>query len=168
MAELNLAATKEEDVRGGGGGLSARERARAAQAGGDKKPPGRPSGSTNAATRDRERAATKDRERAEESAIRSRLQQFFDRLAESRESRGDDELATVIREDTDIMAKAILSATAHVPPLRKGLFLFLAVAEPVFAFGRIGRILFGRWNDRRARQQAEYEQSQAGVQTVPA
>lgn len=97
-----------------------------------------------------------------EAEIESRLDRVFDQLAEQREARGDEELATALREDKRPISSALVSLTRPIGQARQLVLLVLAVIEPLLAFGRIGRILAGRVRgrqERRAeeRQRAEYE-----------
>ena len=97
-----------------------------------------------------------------EVEIESRLERILSRLAELREGRGDDELAGALREDTQAIAGSIVSVTKPFgAPARRLVLTGLAVAEPLLAFGRIGRILAGRLAARRERLQREREAAAA-------
>jgi len=101
--------------------------------------------------------------------LRGRLQAVFERLAEWLEGRGDEELAQAIREDAGAMTGGLVAATRPLAWLRQPLLLLLALAEPVLAFGRVGRILLTRWQARRERiafDQALAEQAAAAEQAA--
>jgi hypothetical protein len=87
--------------------------------------------------------------------ISSRLDRLFDRIAQWRESREDEELASAVREDTEMMVSGVVSLTGSFPFLRTPLIMLLSILEPLLAFGRVVRILVGRWM---ARRQAQVEQ----------
>lgn len=122
-----------------------RRRERTAESGGTKKAP----------------TATETSKLATE--IRSRLDRVFDRIAEWRDARDDEELATVIREDKDMMAQGIVSLTNSFNPLRVPLLMGLNLIEPLLAFGRVVRVLVGRWMARRAAQQQAAAEAQGAV-----
>lgn len=90
------------------------------------------------------------RERVE-SELLSRLDRTFDRLAQMLDSRGDEELAHVIREDKDAMGQGLASLTRNVKFLRGPLLMALNLIEPALAFGRVARILYGRFAERQQR-----------------
>lgn len=96
----------------------------------------------------------------EDTDVRSKLDRALDRIAKTLETRGDLELAGVIREDHEQIAEGLVSLTSGVRFLRTPLVFLLNVVEPVLAFGRIARILLGRWQDRAARRQYERENQQ--------
>lgn len=107
----------------------------------------------------------------EDVEVGSRLHRTFDRLAKWREKVGDDELAEIIREDSDAMEQGIVSLTKNAPFLRGPLLFFLNVIEPVMAFQRIARTLFGRWQARAERkdwerQEQERQGAPDGLQVV--
>lgn len=104
--------------------------------GGAKKPP--PPKPTDAA-----------RERSDRD-LKKRLEDIFERMAEAADARDDDELAEVIREDGRIMAQGLVSLTRPLRALRAPLVGLLSIAEPVMAFSRLGRLMFGRWYERRS------------------
>jgi hypothetical protein len=89
--------------------------------------------------------------------LRGRIEPVFERLAEWRESRGDLELAAVIREDARTMSSSIVGLTKRLPAVRGPLLVVLAIVEPLLAFGRLARIVGGRWTDARARAANERE-----------
>lgn len=106
------------------------------------------------------RKGSKARDEAEQAELRSRLDRVFDRIALSLESREDYELATVIREDTQAMTQGINSLTRGVTVLRGPIIMALNLIEPVLAFGRVGRILLGRFAERQRQRQAAAETEQ--------
>lgn len=81
---------------------------------------------------------------ATESELKGRLHSVFDRVADSVEARGDEELAEILREDRDVMAQGLVSLTRPFLPLRTVIMLGLSVVEPVMAFGRLGRLVVER------------------------
>jgi hypothetical protein len=104
-----------------------------------------------------------------ESELSTRLARTFDRIVKALESRGDMELADAIREDADAMGAGLLSLTRNLKPLRSPLVFILNLVEPVLAFGRVARILFLRFLDRRDRLAAQArEQVVADGQMEPA
>src|SRR5438874_815164 len=82
-------------------------------------------------------------ERAWERDLRTRLERTFERLAEWRQGRGDDELAQVFREDSMAMIGGLISIARPLTWLRPVLVLGLTVAEPLLAFGRLARLMLG-------------------------
>lgn len=99
-----------------------------------------------------------------EDELLSRLDRTFDRIAEWRLSRGDEELATVISEDKGQMSHGLVSLTRLAPVVRTPLLMILNLLEPALAFGRVGRILAGRWVMRREQIAAERLAAQQGTQ----
>lgn len=100
--------------------------------------------------------------RRHEGEIRGRLTAVIETLADTLEARGDHELATAIRDDGRAIVSGLVSITRPIAWARPVILAGLGIAEPVLAFGRIFRILAGRWSDRRhakseERQAAEYE-----------
>ena len=100
--------------------------------------------------------------RRHEGEIRGRLTAVLETLAETLEARGDHELAGAIRDDGRAIVSGLVSITRPIAWARPAILAGLGIAEPVLAFGRIFRILAGRWTQRRTasreeRQAAEYE-----------
>lgn len=93
--------------------------------------------------------------RKTDNEVDGRLHRTFERIAAAREARGDEELADVIREDSDAMAQGFTSLTANVPFLRMPLIMGLNILEPALAFSRVGGILLGRFFERRQRRAME-------------
>lgn len=89
---------------------------------------------------------------ATDSDLKARLLTCFERIADAAEARGDEELAGAVREDMGVMAGSLVSLTRPLTALRAPLLLGLAVLEPVMAFSRLGRLMFGRLTDRRMRE----------------
>lgn len=98
-----------------------------------------------------ERSKRRDRQREREQTgnLAGRLQAIFDRLAQRFEGKGDAELAAIIREDSRAMVGGLVSLTKRVPGAASPILLLLGVVEPVLAFGRLFRVLAGRWAARR-------------------
>jgi hypothetical protein len=97
---------------------------------------------------------------ASDSQIRSQLDQVFDRIIKMLDERGDDELATVIREDGGSMASGLIALTTGVKFLRLPLIVGLNLVLPLMAFGRVGKILARRFNEWRwNRAMAQREQA---------
>lgn len=92
-----------------------------------------------------------------EVEIESRLERLLQRFAELREGRGDSELADAVREDSKAIVGSIVALTRPFVQARKVILTALAIVEPLFAFGRIGRILAGRIAARRAERQPDYD-----------
>lgn len=92
---------------------------------------------------------------ASDTDLKSRLHTVFDRIADAAEARGDEELATVVREDRDVIAAGLVSLTRPFQALRTPLLFVLAVTEPVMAFSRIVRLMVGRVFVMRAERTAE-------------
>lgn len=97
-----------------------------------------------------------------ENELRTRLTECFERISLALEAREDDELADIFREDADVMANGLVFMTRPVAILRLPLLFLVAVVEPALAFGRILRVLAGRFAERRAgvalaRQEAQEE-----------
>jgi hypothetical protein len=121
-----------------------------------------------------ERSQRRDRarERDRRGDLGNRLGAIFERLAQSVEGRGDDELAAMIREDKAAMVGGLVSLTSRAPALAPGVLAALAIVEPLIAFGRIFRLLLRRAAWRReeaaqARDGWEYEPEPEGGVQVP-
>lgn len=115
-------------------------------------------GKTSSSTAGRPTAAEK-----REGELKARILGTFDRIARALEERDDEELAIVFREDGSAMAQGLVSLTHNFVPLRKPLLFLLNGVEPLLAFGRLGRVLFGRarnWRLRKLEERAEWEASQ--------
>src|SRR5438552_3054389 len=93
---------------------------------------------------DRKRGESERSQRRKRADIRERLFAIFDRLADSLEGRGDEELAGMIREDSRAMVGGLASLVRRAPGFGPPILGALAVLEPVIAFGRIFRVLVGR------------------------
>lgn len=90
-----------------------------------------------------------------ERDLKGRIGGMLDRLAESLEARGDDEMAGIVREDAAVIASALVSFTRPFRLLRAIVLGAIAIIEPLLAFGRIGRALAIRVSDaRHARAEA--------------
>lgn len=113
----------------------------------------------NSRTSSTKRAKDRAGERVE-AELTSRLSRTFDRIAKALEAREDYELASAIREDSEAMSQGLVSLTTNVKLLRSPLLMSLNLIEPVLAFGRVFRILFGRWNARQTRIAMEREEAQ--------
>jgi hypothetical protein len=98
-------------------------------------------------------SSSRTRKPASETDLRSRLTIVFGRIADAADARGDSELATVVREDMDVMATGLVSLTRPFTALRTPLLLVLAIVEPVMAFSRIARLMLGRIVVRRAHRE---------------
>jgi hypothetical protein len=109
-----------------------------------KRGPGRPKGSTSKTP-------------PAEKNLKARLEATFQKIADSRAARGDDELAVALRDEKGPMALGLVNLTENVKPLRNPLVTFLALIEPALAFGRVGNILRYRLIDRRAERIADDE-----------
>lgn len=97
-------------------------------------------------------------QRRHRSDMRERLFTIFERLADSLEGRGDEELAGMIREDAKAMVGGLVSVTKRAPALAGPILSALAVLEPLIAFGRIFRLLVGRLADRRREALEGYDE----------
>ena len=103
-----------------------------------------------------------------DNELNARLIDAFNHIQEWREARDDQELAVAIAEDKEKMSRGLVSLTHVFSPVRKPLVIFLGFIEPVLAFGRVGRILAGRffgWRQQRAeaiaQAQAEWDAEHA-------
>lgn len=105
----------------------------------------------------------------------SRLNSAFAKIADQVDIRGDTELAEAIRDERGAMSQGLVSLTDQITPLRMVLLLAMALAEPILAFYRVGRILFLRflgWRERRiaerqeAAEQWQREQEAQGIHSV--
>lgn len=105
-----------------------------------------------------ERSQRRDRarERDKQGDVSRRLGTIFERLAQSVEGRGDDELAAMIREDREAMVGGLVNLTSKAPALAPAVLGVLAVLEPLIAFGRIFRLLLRRAGERREARYAEW------------
>lgn len=110
---------------------------------------------SSSSSRSRKQDSAERQGRRKRADVRERLYAIFSRLADSREGRGDVELAELIREDSRAMVEGILSATRRAPGLAPAMLGALAVLEPLIAFGRIARLLGSRFAERRARAYEE-------------
>lgn len=142
----------------------AQRRAAARKAAGEDRP------STAKKTSSARRSSTKTPTQVSklEAELTSRLHRTFDRIAQTLDARGDQELAEVIREDGDAISQGFISLTRNVRFLLSPLIMLLNLVEPVLAFGRVGRILYRRWVERQQRtaEQAT-QQSQSEVFSSP-
>lgn len=86
---------------------------------------------------------------AQEKELKSRATRVFERVADRRDLRGDDELADALREEGGMMADLLVTLTDALKPLRMPLLLALGIIEPVLACGRVLGILTRRLNERR-------------------
>ena len=103
--------------------------------------------------------------RRHESEIRGRLSAVLETIADTLEARGDHELAGAIRDDGRAIVSGLVSVTRPIAWARPVILAGLGVAEPLLAFGRIGRIIGGRWADRRAaRAQARAEEAAGAIE----
>jgi hypothetical protein len=102
--------------------------------------------------------------RRHEGELRGRLGDVFERLAEWLEGRGDAELAGIIREDSKAMVGGLVSLTRPAAWLRPPMLAALSVVEPVLAFGRVFRVLGGRWVARRERIALERQEAELAAQ----
>lgn len=134
-----------------------RRRERRESGGGSSSSGGRSSSSGSKGSGDREN-----------TGLASRLNTAFSKIADQMAVRGDEELATALREERSAMSQGLVSLTSTLTPLRWPLVVLLSLVEPFLAFWRVGRILFFRflnWRERRIieaqQQQAEYEAAQA-------
>jgi hypothetical protein len=102
-----------------------------------------------------------------ETELASRLDRVLERITSRLEERGDDELATAMREGGAAMAGGLTDLTRFAPAIRMPLLLILGLIEPVLAFGRVGRILSGRLLGRRERraQEAAWAAQEAAGET---
>lgn len=98
-------------------------------------------------------------EKAEEE-IASRIGGCIERLADAFENRGDEETATILREENVAMSTGAVSLTRNFKPLRSPLIWLLNLTEPLLSFGRIIRHSLIRWTEWRARKMAEREKQQ--------
>lgn len=105
---------------------------------------------------DKPKSSPKQPTQTEDRALRGRLVSVFDRIATAAEARGDDELAGIIREDTEVMAAGLVSLTRPIRALRAPIIIALGIIEPVMAFSRVARVMLGRAIERRhMRHEAE-------------
>lgn len=107
-----------------------------------------------------------------DTSLASHLGTAISKIADQMDARGDEELATALREERAPMSQGLVSLTSSVTPLRPPLVLALAITEPVLAFWRVGRILVMRfltWRERRiveAQEIAAWEaQQEVGIST---
>ena len=102
-----------------------------------------------------------------DAGLKGQLKDAFERLAEQRNSKGDEELGTALQEEAESMAQGLISATRALPFLRQPLLFLLGVLVPVLAFWRVGSILANRWADRREAVMREREMAAAGAAVAP-
>lgn len=96
-------------------------------------------------------------ERAWERDLRGRLERTLERLSEGLAGRGDNELATIFKEDGAAMIGGVIAIARPLTWLRPVLVTILTVVEPLLAFGRLARVLLRRLGSRRA---SAWEQAQ--------
>lgn len=98
-----------------------------------------------------------------DNEVRTQIARAFDGITKNRYTHGDTELADALAEESDAMTEGFVTLTTNVTPLRMPVIIFLNLLITLMAFGRVGAILLGRLQERRARKQAEaageYEQS---------
>lgn len=100
----------------------------------------------------------------DDTRLATRLDTAFTKIADQMAARDDDELATALREERKAMSQGLVSLTSAFTPARTVLVLGLALAEPLLAFWRVGRILFFRllgWRERRIQAAEEWQRQQA-------
>lgn len=97
----------------------------------------------------------------QEKELKGRLSACFDRISEALTERGDEELAELVRDDAAVMAQGLVSLTRPFRALRTPLLAFVAIIEPLLAFGRVMRVLAERWQARRFQRAAEAAQQVA-------
>lgn len=121
--------------------------------------PDRSSSRTERARRRRQNTADKETPATgvSDGVVREQLTRAFNGLANSREARGDSELADAFREEGDAMTEGFVALTDNVKPLRMPLIIILNIGITLLAFGRVGNIILNRIAERRARRQAERE-----------
>lgn len=111
--------------------------------------------------RSERRHRQKEREAAQ--GLTSRLQAIFDRIADRFEGKGDHELADIIREDSRAMVGGLVGLTKRIPGAAAPILLVLGIVEPVLAFGRLFRVLAGRWAARRYAEPESDEPEAVGL-----
>lgn len=98
----------------------------------------------------------------DDGVVTSKLNSAFGKLADQLASKGDDELATAINEESSGMTQGLVSLTKSVVFLRGPLVFIIELALVLLAFWRVGRILFIRALVRRETimaQRAQYEEA---------
>ena len=95
----------------------------------------------------------------DDNQLVTQLNNAFDSLVAGLEARGDEELATAIREEKESMSRAFVAVTRTVPVFRRPLVFLLSFLVGIVAFWRVGGILIGRVVERR--QQRAYERAAA-------
>lgn len=108
-------------------------------------------------SRERKRAP-KPTSRAD-NELRGRLGDQLDRIAAALAERGDEELADIVREDAEVMARGLVSLTRPFRVLRAVLITVVSIIEPMIAFGRLFRLIAERWAVRRAQRAATGNES---------
>lgn len=101
-----------------------------------------------------------------EKELKDRLVRTFTRASQALDNRGDEELATAIEEDTEIMSDSLVSIAKTAVPFRKFLTTILGVVEPLLAFARVGSILIRRLLTRRMQQQEPADQQPTPVSPI--
>lgn len=130
-------------------------------------------GSSSSSGRSSSSSSSKGSSDRDETHLVARLDTAFTKIADQMAARGDDELADALKEERHAMSQGLVSLTSALTPLRAVLLLVMALAEPLLAFWRVGRILIFRllrWRENRIlaaqEQQAEWERQQAEAGVV--
>jgi hypothetical protein len=104
-----------------------------------------------------------------EKELRERLENAIGRIAAALEARGEDELSAALSEDSGKMAQSLVALTRRFVGLLKVLVWLLSIVEPVLAFGRVVRIMFGKltnWRQARTEPEDETVPSPNGVTVI--
>lgn len=104
------------------------------------------------ATQAEESARTEPRTEAE---IRAGLKQAFEKLAQNRYAKDDQELGDAISEEGAAMTEGFVTLTDNTPFLRQPFLIILNIVIILLAFGRVGSILIERVQERRAVRAAQ-------------
>jgi hypothetical protein len=106
--------------------------------------------SNSGATRQRSTTGSKI-----EAELQSRLERTVDRIVAQLVARQDHELGEALSDDREQIVQGFVSITRTVKWLRNPMLMVLNLVEPALAFWRVGRIILGRWYQRRMDRAAE-------------
>lgn len=90
-----------------------------------------------------------------DNEVRTQVARAFDGITKNRYTHGDTELGDAMAEESDAMTEGFVTLTTNITALRMPVIIFLNLLITLMAFGRVGSILLGRLQERRARRQAE-------------
>ncbi|MDE2101941.1 MAG: hypothetical protein KGL39_32140 [Patescibacteria group bacterium] len=102
---------------------------------------------------------------AEDSGLKSKLQEMFQDFAEQFQER-DPELADVLNRRKDAMSQGLVGLTRNIKLLRGPLVLLVNFFQPTLAFWELGGLLIHRYISHQQRRAIERREQQNGLTDV--